>query len=185
MGMMGTRLREPPGEQPLSPIERAVLNSKQCVSALRMAGRDQAGVLRAYSFKPLFTQATQQNGGDPRLLGAIALQETNADPHKDSADGGWGLFQLTRQRGVSYAKAHNPGFAANYAAALLARNGRQIARQFPQFTPADRLLATAASYNLGPNKFSGNPATIDSGSVPNGSYGHRVLALMNCFPDPW
>jgi len=118
-------------------------------------------------------------------MGAVALQETDADPTKDSADGGWGLFQLTRQPGVTYAQAHDPEFAANYAAALLAKNSRKISRQFPQFSPGDHLLATAASYNLGPNKFSGNPATIDAGSVPAGRYGHNVLALMNCFPDPW
>jgi len=119
------------------------------------------------------------------MVGGIALQETNADPTKDSPDGGWGMMQLTRQRGVRRAQAHDPAFAIDHAAALLAKNSRRIAAKFPQFSPADRLLATAASYNLGPNKFSGNPATIDEGSIPNGRYGHNVLALMNCFPPSW
>ena len=95
------------------------------------------------------------------------------------------MMQLTRQPGVTQIKAHDPAFAANYAAALLAKNSRKIAAQFPQFSPEDRLLATAASYNLGPNKFSGNPTTIDAGSIPGGHYGHNVLGLMNCFPNRW
>jgi len=119
------------------------------------------------------------------MLGAIALTESNVDPNKDAADGGWGLFQLTNQRGVSRAQAHDPLFATNYAAKMLAENRRFIERQFPQFSPENRTLATAASFNFNPhNNLSGNPDTIDQGTAGD-NYGHRILALMNCFPNPW
>ena len=135
--------------------------------------------------KPILQQAASAQGANLQMLGAIAMQETDANPTKDSADGGWGLYQLTHQPGVSYVQAPDPAFAANYAAAMLARNGRKIASRHPLFSPQDQLLATAASYNLGPNKFSGDRSKIDDGSIPKGHYGHNVLALMKCFPSPW
>ncbi len=64
-----------------------------------------------------------------------------------------------------------------------ARNGilAYLAGQFPNFNQTQLLQATAASWNLGPFHFSGNPDTIDVGSKPNGTYGATALTLMNCF----
>lgn len=120
------------------------------------------------------------------MMAAIAMKESGANSDiPDSRDGGIGVFQLTHQRGVTHAQAQDPVFAANYAAKLLAANAGHISKSYPRFTSAERSLATAASYNLGPSKFSGDPARIDEGSLPNGQYGHLVLGLMNCLPNSW
>ena len=71
------------------------------------------------------------------------------------------------------------GLAAKY----LSSNMAIVAAKHPNFTGDVLLQATAASFNLGPYKFSGNPATIDVGSkdTPTNSYGANVLQLMECF----
>lgn len=54
-------------------------------------------------------------------------------------------------------------------------------KTFPNFAAAHLWQATAASWNLGAFRFSGDPSTIDAGSKPNGNYGSTVINLMDCF----
>ena len=70
---------------------------------------------------------------------------------------------------------------ANFAANMLGTNMAYLADRFPKFNPDQLLQATAASYNLGAHKFTGNPNTIDVGSAGN-NYGSNVAAIANnCF----
>jgi hypothetical protein len=72
---------------------------------------------------------------------------------------------------------------ANFAAHLLDSNMDYLASKFPNFSPAQLLQATAASYNMNPYKpgnFTGNPNTIDVGTTGN-NYGMNILLLMDCF----
>lgn len=55
-----------------------------------------------------------------------------------------------------------------------------LAANFPNFTAAQLLQATAAAYNFGTGNISGNPSTIDVGSA-GGNYGNNVVKLMDCF----
>jgi hypothetical protein len=55
-----------------------------------------------------------------------------------------------------------------------------LSAKFPNFTPAQLVQATAASYNFGIRNISGNPNTIDVGTA-NGNYGSNVVQLMDCF----
>jgi hypothetical protein len=77
----------------------------------------------------------------------------------------------------------------NWGATNLAANAATIANKHPNFAadPALLIQATAASWNLGPNGFTGNPATIDAGSTDSrgegypGNYGRNIMDIMTCF----
>src|SRR5262249_49250687 len=101
---------------------------------------------------------------------------------QDGAGVGVGVFQITvaQGSGVTAAQAQNFRWAANYAANMLGTNMDAIAGSFPNFTGAQVLQATAASYNFGLGNISGNQDTIDVGTT-GGNYGYNVMQLMNCF----
>lgn len=102
---------------------------------------------------------------------------------EDGTGVGVGVFQLTVApgSGVSYGEASNLYTSAYIAASVLASNYSSLQLQFPNFTPAQLLQATTASYNFGTGNISGNPATIDVGSA-GGNYGSNVVAIMQqCF----
>jgi hypothetical protein len=129
--------------------------------------------------------AAEAHDIDPALLAAVGVYESQFSNKPEIGKGhGMGVFQLTNQPGVTAAQAYDLTFAANYAANMLSDNESYLSNEFPAFTPDQLLQATAASYNLGPYKFSGNPNTIDVGSMPDGHYGSDVVDLMSCFQQP-
>ena len=103
----------------------------------------------------------------------------------EKAGVGVGIFQITvsEKSGITARQASDSAWAANWAAKYLSSNMTIVAAKHPNFTGDVLLQATAASFNLGPYKFSGNPATIDVGSrgFPMDGYGANVLQLMECF----
>lgn len=98
---------------------------------------------------------------------------------------GAGVFQidLYYHPEVSKDQALDVSFAADWAAKLLRSNMTFLTSKHPNFTGDALLHATAASYNLGPNKFSGDPTKIDNGSLgnPKDGYGANLLQLKECF----
>lgn len=103
----------------------------------------------------------------------------------DAAGVGVDIFQITVKDGsaVMAKQPSDPAWAADWAAAYLSSNMTILAGEFPKFSADDLLHATAASFNLGPYRFSGDPAKIDIGSAgtPKDGYGANVLQLMKCF----
>lgn len=63
---------------------------------------------------------------------------------------------------------------------MLAENESAISSRYSNFTAAQILQATAASYNFGTRNISGNPDAIDKGTTGN-NYGSNVMELMQCF----
>ena len=128
--------------------------------------------------------AAAAHGIDPALLASIGVRESGFMNVPEVGGGrGAGVFQLTVGPGVGQvtaAQAYNLAFAANYAAEMLASNASYLSANFPNLTSAQLLQATAASYNLGVGKISGNPDTIDVGST-KGNYGSNIVAPMSCF----
>jgi hypothetical protein len=156
-----------------------------CKAALATANKSQAAVTRAQNAWSVLQAAADAHDIDPALLAAIGVYETQFSNKPEIGKGhGMGVFQLTDQPGVTPAQAHDLTFAANYAANMLSANESYLSNQFPAFTPDQLLQATAASYNLGPYGFSGNPDKIDVGSKPDGHYGRDVTGLMACFSQP-
>jgi len=123
------------------------------------------------------------------MLAAVAIEESGVTDknEKGGAGVGVGVFQITvsAATGVTAAQANNLAWSANYAAAMLDSNADYLASlpRLQNFTQAQLLQATAASYNMNPYKpvnFTGNPNTIDKGTT-NGHYGSTILSLMDCF----
>jgi hypothetical protein len=157
-----------------------------CKAALATANKNQAAITRAEKAWGVLQAAAEAHDIDPALLAAIAVRETGfmniPERLQNGKEGpGMGYFQLTNQPGVTAAQAYDLTFAANYAANMLSDNESYLSNEFPAFTPDQLLQATAASYNLGPYGFSGNPNTIDVGSKPDGHYGSDVVGMMACF----
>ncbi|ATJ92855.1 hypothetical protein HK16_03400 [Acetobacter senegalensis] len=120
------------------------------------------------------------------MLAGIGLRETNFQTENQiGGGGGRGVFQIdiTKHPEVSEAQANDLNFAADWAANYLAQNKATIQQLNPNFTGQDLDHAVAASYNLGPNSFSGDPSKIDIGSTGN-NYGGNVLGMMPAFKDP-
>lgn len=122
------------------------------------------------------------------MVAAIGIRESGFQNRTevDGAGLGVGIFQISVPgSGLTKDQAGNLTTAANYAAQLLNSNMATLAAKFPNFTPAQLLQATAASYNFGTGNISGNPSTIDAGSAPApkapGNYGSNIVNLMNCF----
>lgn len=94
-----------------------------------------------------------------------------------------GVFRLTHQP-ISTTQAYNRPFAAGYAANMLARNEKTLARRHPNFTSDQLLQATFASYNKyfghGRSMITDDPTAIDVGTS-GGNYGRNFQDLMNCF----
>ncbi len=160
-----------------------------CTAALATANKNQAAVTRAENAWSVLQAAAEAHDIDPALLAAIGIRETGFMNIQEVLPNGkkgpgMGVFQLTNQPGVTAAQADDLTFSANYAANMLSNNESYLSSQFPAFTPDQLLQATAASYNLGPYDFSGNPNTIDVGSKPDGHYGSNVVNLMSCFQQP-
>ena len=146
-----------------------------------------ANLNRGIAMLDTLEKAGNAHGIDAALLAAIALKESNFinKAEVDGAGLGVGIFQITvnANSGVTARQASDPAWAADWAAKYLSSNRAYLAGQFPKFTGDELLQATAASFNLGPGRFSGNPATIDVGSMgtPENGYGANVVQLMECF----
>ena len=146
-----------------------------------------ANLNRGIAMMDTLEKAGNAHGIDAALLAAIALKESNFinKAEVDGAGVGVGIFQITvsAKTGVTANQASDPAWAANWAAKYLSSNMAIVAAKHPNFTGDVLLQATAASFNLGPNNFNGNPATIDVGSngTPTNGYGANVLQLMECF----
>ena len=157
--------------------------SNPCASALKTAGQNQSAIARANAAWGTLQAAAQANGINPALLAAIGVRESGFQNVWQSGNGwGAGVFQidLSEHPNVTVAQAFNVSWAANYAAGMLAGNESVLSAEFTNFTAAQLLQATAASYNLGVGGISGNPSTIDVGT-PGGNYGSNVAGLMQCF----
>jgi hypothetical protein len=119
---------------------------------------------------------------DWRLLAGIGIRESHAGVLLVEAKGkGRGYFQI--DIGQNPDLSIDPmdfAAAADWSAARLAANAAQVSREHSNFTPAQLLQATAASWNLGPHDFSGNPNTIDVGSKDH-NYGRSIVNLTECF----
>jgi hypothetical protein len=159
--------------------------SKDCLDALRTAGKGAAAVKRALAAESTLESAVQGTGIDWTMLAAIGIRESGFlnVSEKDGAGVGVGVFQITVKpgNGVTAEEAGNLTWAADYAANMLGTNLLTLAKNFPKFTVDQLLQATAASFNFGTGNISGNPKTIDVGSA-NGNYGSNVMNIMNnCF----
>jgi RHS repeat-associated protein len=157
--------------------------SPSCTAALKTAGSDQAGVSRAYSAWSTLGNAAANHNGDVGLLAAIGVRETDFRPITEGGNvagrpRGEGVFQITGH-GVSQQQADDLSFSANWTASYLDSNASKIA-SYTSFSSDKFMQATAASFNLGPNGFSGNPDTIDAGST-GGNYGGNVMGIRTCF----
>ena len=158
-------------------------NANICQAALNVAGANGSAVTRANSNWDTIQSAATANGIDPNLLAAIGVRETGFQNIAQIGGGkGAGVFQidLGKNPGVTSAQAYNIAYAANFAANMLAASADTLASEYPSFSPAQLLQATAASYNFGTGNISGNPNTIDVGST-GGNYGSNVVGLMSCF----
>jgi RHS repeat-associated protein len=162
--------------------------SKDCLDALNTAKQSTHAVQVAQAARSILQAAVQGTGIGWTMLAAVGVRETGFHniTEVDGAGVGVGVFQITVSptSGVTAAQASDFTWAASYAAQLLNSNMSYLANQFPNFTSAQLLQATAASYNMNPYKpgnFSGNPDTIDVGTA-GGNYGSNIVKLMqNCF----
>jgi RHS repeat-associated protein len=167
-----------------------IIDRLECNTGLDQANQNMTAVLRALEHWNVLRDAARANGIDPRLLAAIAIRESGANPDQGRQIGGgngFGMFQLdtstgeyTREQGL------NVRVSAGLAAAHLRRDMNSISRnsQYSRIIAANRVTqATATAYNmgLGPRGVTGNPDTIDQGSAGGGDYGISVLNLMACF----
>jgi RHS repeat-associated protein len=157
--------------------------SQDCLDALAADKKDTAAVHRALDAKDVLDAAVKGTGIDWTMLAAIGVRESGFldITEVDGAGVGVGVFQLTVSSisGISASQAHDLETAAYYAATLLGKNMNTLSVKFPNFTPAQLLQATAASYNFGTRNISGNPNTIDVSST-GGNYGSNVVKLMDC-----
>ena len=171
---------------PPIPTRNIAENNPGVMAALATGNANLDGVERVLAAWPTITSAANKAGIDPALLGAVGLRESNFRNIDQTGGGlGRGYFQidLGAHPNVTAAQANDITFAANYAASLLAANMASLSASFPNFTSAQLLQATAASYNFGTGNISGNPATIDQGST-NNNYGSNVVGIIPAFKDP-
>ncbi|HEY7393181.1 MAG TPA: hypothetical protein VH640_31965 [Bryobacteraceae bacterium] len=172
-----------------------------CQQALQtaMPGSSIASMLkavnRADAAQSTLMAATAGTSIDWTMLAAIGIRETGFWNQRqicaagvtwgDSGCQGAGIFQITVNAvtGVTEGQAGDLAWAANYAAQLLNSDMATLSAKFPNFTAAQLLQATAASYNFGTGNISGNPNTIDVGTSPkgHGNYGSNIVNLLNCF----
>jgi len=156
---------------------------QSCPLALATAGANNTALERVAENWGTIQSAAATNGIDPALLAAIGVRETGFQNIAQIGGGkGAGVFQidLGQNSNVTSSQAYNIQFAANFSANMLATNMTTLAAAHPNFSSAQLLQATAASYNFGTPNISGNPKTIDVGTA-GGNYGSNVLGLMNCF----
>ncbi len=187
MGISSNRARFAAAELPRS-IRRGPLTyntahpPSACPSGLVEAQKDKAAVLRALTGWPIITAAATRHGIDPGILAGIGVRETGYRNMRQPNGMGRGVFQidLRANPGVTEAQAMDVAWAANWAAAQIAANLRDIQSRFPRFTQAQAMQAAVAAYNLGTRGISGNPATIDDGS-PGDNYGRNVRDIATCF----
>ena len=158
----------------------------KCLKGMKMTQSDQGSINRAKAAKATLQAAAKKHGIDWRILAAIGVRESqfrNVD-NPDPGDPGQGVFQLTRQKGVTAKQAHDLAFSANYAAQMIANNIRYMKRKFPKFNQTQVVHAAIAAYNFGTDDISGNPETIDvktTGHDKGRPYGESVLLAANCF----
>jgi RHS repeat-associated protein len=158
--------------------------SRQCLDALHVTGKDANAVSNANANWGVIQAAASSNNIPPELLAAIGVRESGFMNIVEQGGGqGVGVFQidLGQHPSVTVAQASDIKWAANFAAQMLATNMAELHDNYKNFTPAQLLQATAASYNFGTGNITGNPNTIDMGTT-GGNYGINVLALMICFP---
>jgi soluble lytic murein transglycosylase-like protein len=147
-----------------------------------MAKKNKKAVDRANKMWNTLQSAGDANNIDPAMLAAIGVRETGFLNIAQGDGQGRGIFQidLGQHPNVTEAQAFNPTFAANFAARLLDTNMDRLAAKYPSFTNTQLLQATAASYNAGPGRISGDPGNIDSRTTGH-NYGANILLLMDCF----
>ncbi len=155
-----------------------------CRAALSEAKADKAGLERAYANWPALQSAAGAHEGDPSLLAAVGVRETDFENIAEYNGGnGRGYFQIDigKNPGVSESEAFSIGFASNFAATMLTTNLYILQAKHPNLNPGQLLQATAASYNAGVGNTSGNPKTIDIGTTGN-NYGSNTVTIRNaCF----
>ncbi len=154
-----------------------------CQLGLSQSMADMAGVQRALANWPTLQTAADNAHIDASLLAAVALRETDFQNISQIGGGqGQGVFQIDigAHPDVTSAQAFDIGWAAQYAANMLAANLQDIQSQFPQLTRDQLMQATAAAYNFGVSNISGDPSRIDIGTT-RGNYGTSVLNLQRCF----
>ena len=157
--------------------------SVECINALRIAKADKAALQRAISNWASIQAASASNAIDPALLAAVGIRESGFRNIPQVGGGmGRGIFQidLGANPTVTSVQAYDTMYAANFAAGMLAANLNSLAARFPEWTSAQLLQATAASYNFGIGNIRGNPSAIDIGTTKN-NYGSNVIGLMSCF----
>ena len=158
-------------------------NAAQCSKGLAQSKANQAAVKRALAAKATLKAAADRYGVDWRMIAAIGIRESGFT-NTDSSDGGEGIFQITKQNGVSHSNAWNLSYAANWVAKYLANEKAWVKAKYPKFTTAQVNQAAAALYNfgrgVGARNITGNPNAIDQGTT-NNNYGASILNLMACF----
>ena len=176
---------DPSKQPPDDPNRPPLRNHNGCGAALNVAGQAMAAVQNAFANWSTLDSAANGNWDGAALLAAVGVRESGFQNvnENDGAGVGVGVFQITVSptSAVTAAQAGNLTWAANYAENMLTTNGKYLGNKFPNFTSAQLLQATAASYNFGTNNISGNPKTIDVGSTGD-NYGSNVVQIMeNCF----
>lgn len=156
------------------------------MDALATAQKNLTGVQNAINAWDTVANAANAHGIDPAMLAAIGIRETNFVTMNETGGGnGRGVFQIDigENPNVTEAQANDLGFAADFAANMLAQNRATLAAAHPNFNSAQLDQATAASYNFGTSNISGNPDTIDQGTTGN-NYGSNVMGMSGAFKDP-
>ena len=170
--------------QPMLPLDPPSGKlSKDCLDALKTAGKGAAAVKRALAAESTLESAVQGTGIDWTMVAAIGIRESGFQNIPEIGGGkGRGVFQIDvgKNPSVTEAQAYDVAFAANWAVNLLDKNMGTLTGKYPNLTSTQLLQATAASYNFGTKNISGNPNTIDAGTAGN-NYGSNILGLMNCF----
>jgi len=150
---------------------------------------------RALAKLAVLTAAGDAHGVDPALLGAIGLRETGFRNINQPNGQGVGLFQidLGQNPSVTAGQASNVAFAANWAAAYLSGNAKDLAANYPDLSTMSlagfsgygdmSVIAPADTYNLGlggVKKFLNNTFDPDLGTTGE-NYGQNVWQLTKCF----
>ena len=156
--------------------------SQQCLDALDVTQKKPNAVSNANANWRVIQAAGSSNHIPPELLAAIGVRESGFMNIVQQGGEGVGVFQidLGQNPSVTVKQARDIVWAANFAAHMLATNMAKLSANYTNFTPAQLLQATAASYNSGLRNISGNPDTIDAGTT-GANYGINVLSLMSCF----
>ena len=187
MGLSSNRTRFAAQEMsPLyrrGPITGGTTDAMHCATGLREADKDKAAVARALANWRIIADAAARRGIDPAILAGIGVRESGYRNIVERGGGnGRGVFQIDigENPDVSGTQAMDVAWAADWAAARIAANLRNIRSRFPRFTKAQALQAAIAAYNLGTREISGNPDTIDV-ATPGDNFGRNVLDIARCF----